>query len=330
MSLVDVATAADFDAHVAAADVVACHFWASWCEPCAAMDQLLATFAAQHPAARFLRVEAESVDELVGRFDVNAVPFFTFHEKGALADTLEGADAEALAEKLNARLGGSLGAAPAAPAASAAEDLHARLKALTTSAPVLLFMKGTKQEPRCGFSRKVVSALADTGADFETFDILEDEEVRQGLKEYSDWPTYPQLYVQGELVGGCDIILEMAADGSLKETVAEAVAKSKEALHARLKALINKAAATVFIKGSRDEPRCGFSRKVVSALADTGADFETFDILEDEEVRQGLKEYSDWPTYPQLYVQGELVGGCDIILEMAADGSLKETLTAAA
>ena len=107
MSLVDVATAADFDAHVAAADVVACHFWASWCEPCAAMDQLLATFAAQHPAARFLRVEAESVDELVGRFDVNAVPFFTFHEKGALADTLEGADAEALAEKLNARLGGS-------------------------------------------------------------------------------------------------------------------------------------------------------------------------------------------------------------------------------
>ena len=100
--------------------------------------------------------------------------------------------------------------------------------------------------------------------------------------------------------------------------------------HARLKALINKAAATVFIKGSRDEPRCGFSRKVVSALADTGADFETFDILEDEEVRQGLKEYSDWPTYPQLYVKGELVGGCDIILEMAADGSLKETLTAAA
>jgi Grx4 family monothiol glutaredoxin len=63
---------------------------------------------------------------------------------------------------------------------------------------------------------------------------------------------------------------------------------------------------------------------------DTGADFETFDILEDEEVRQGLKEYSDWPTYPQLYVKGELVGGCDIILEMAADGSLKETLTAAA
>jgi Grx4 family monothiol glutaredoxin len=83
------------------------------------------------------------------------------------------------------------------------------------------------------------------------------------------------------------------------------------------------------MKGTKAEPRCGFSRRVVAALAETGADFETFDILEDEEVRQGLKEYSDWPTYPQLYVKGELVGGCDIILEMAADGSLKETLTAA-
>ena len=154
MSLVDVATAADFDAHVAAADVVACHFWASWCEPCAAMDQLLATFAAQHAAARFLRVEAESVDELVGRFDVNAVPFFTFHEKGALADTLEGADAEALAEKLNARLGRSLGAAAAAPAVRRGGP-GCEARALTTSAPVLLFMKGTKQEPRCGFSRRV-------------------------------------------------------------------------------------------------------------------------------------------------------------------------------
>ena len=73
-------------------------------------------------------------------------------------------------------------------------------------------------------------------------------------------------------------------------------------------------------------PSAGSARR----SRDTGADFETFDIPEDEEVRQGAKEYSDWPTYPQLYVQGELVGGCDIILEMAADGSLKETLTAAA
>ena len=72
------------------------------------------------------------------------------------------------------------------------------------------------EEPRCGFSRKVVDAVKGTGLSFETFDILSDEEVRQGLKEFSNWPTYPQLYAGGELVGGCDIVLEMAAGGELK------------------------------------------------------------------------------------------------------------------
>ena len=68
------------------------------------------------------------------------------------------------------------------------------------------------------------AALKETGVAFDTFDILGDEAVRQGLKEYSNWPTYPQLYVKGELLGGCDIILEMAAEGELKETLAGAVA----------------------------------------------------------------------------------------------------------
>mmetsp|Transcript_12358 Transcript_12358/g.46085 ORF Transcript_12358/g.46085 Transcript_12358/m.46085 type:complete len:335 (-) Transcript_12358:860-1864(-) len=333
MSLVNVASAVDFDAHVSAGDVVTTHFWADWCEPCAALDQLLMQFARSHPGgARFLKVEAENVDDLVTRFNVDAVPFFTFHKHGKLVGSLEGADGEALAEKLNDLLGGSLGgvisaaAAPAAPAASSADTLDARLKTLTTSAPILLFMKGNETEPQCGFSRKVVGAIQACGVDFETFDILSDEEVRQGLKTFSDWPTYPQLYVNGELLGGCDIVLEMAANGELVETLKSATNAAKQALETRLKALIKKERNMVFIKGTKDEPRCGFSRKVVAAMTDTGHAFETFDILSDEDVRQGLKTLSDWPTYPQLYVNGELVGGCDIILEMAANGELKDAM----
>ena len=360
MSLVNVASAVDFDAHVSAGDVVTTHFWADWCEPCAALDQLLMQFARSHPGgARFLKVEAENVDDLVTRFNVDAVPFFTFHKHGKLVGSLEGADGEALAEKLNDLLGGSLGgvisaaAAPAAPAASSADTLDARLKTLTTSAPILLFMKGNETEPQCGFSRKVVGAIQACGVDFETFDILSDEEVRQvrppglsqirhtlfahtrltlsftyrkGLKTFSDWPTYPQLYVNGELLGGCDIVLEMAANGELVETLKSATNAAKQALETRLKALIKKERNMVFIKGTKDEPRCGFSRKVVAAMTDTGHAFETFDILADEDVRQGLKTLSDWPTYPQLYVNGELVGGCDIILEMAANGELKDAM----
>lgn len=78
--------------------------------------------------------------------------------------------------------------------------------------------------------------------------------------------------------------------------------------------------------GSPDEPRCGFSRKVVEALRGVDQPFGSFDILSDEAVRQGLKEFSQWPTYPQLYVNGELMGGCDIVLEMAAGNELKSSI----
>ena len=344
MSLLeDCASAAAFDAHLASSDAVVCHYWASWCEPCGAMDELMRELAASHPGAKFVRVEAEEVDELAERYDVSAVPFFTFHKNAALVDKLEGADAAGLAGKVRQHFGArSPAAAPAAAAAAAPAvaagapgNLDARLKQLTTSAPVVLFMKGTKDEPRCGFSRKVVEALNDAGVAFSTFDILGDEEVRQGLKAYSNWPTYPQLYAGGELLGGCDIVLEMAKSGELKGAVDDAVASAnpaeaeKESLDARLRRLVSSAPAMLFMKGTKDEPRCGFSRKVVEALNDAGVAFSTFDILGDEEVRQGLKAFSDWPTYPQLYANGELLGGCDIVLEMAKSGELKEAVTAA-
>lgn len=80
---------------------------------------------------------------------------------------------------------------------------------------------GSPEEPRCGFSQRVVAALKATQEPFESFDILSDDDVRQGLKRMFDWPTFPQLYVNGELLGGCDIITEMANSGDLQETIEE-------------------------------------------------------------------------------------------------------------
>jgi Grx4 family monothiol glutaredoxin len=82
--------------------------------------------------------------------------------------------------------------------------------------------------------------------------------------------------------------------------------------------------------GSAAEPKCGFSRRVVEALRATDVPFTTFDILGDEAIRSGLKTFSNWPTYPQLYARGELLGGCDIVAELAASGELKAALTGAA
>jgi monothiol glutaredoxin len=98
--------------------------------------------------------------------------------------------------------------------------VRARLESLIKSHKVLLFMKGTKQFPACGFSNTVVQILGKEGVAFETFNILADPEVRQGLKEYSSWPTFPQLYVGGKFVGGCDIVTELHQTGELRKELA--------------------------------------------------------------------------------------------------------------
>ena len=85
------------------------------------------------------------------------------------------------------------------------------------TSPVVLFMKGTADLPSCGFSAKVVHILSDLGVSFKDINILEDDNLRQGLKDFSKWPTFPQLYVNGKFVGGCDIVREMYSSGELKK-----------------------------------------------------------------------------------------------------------------
>ena len=90
------------------------------------------------------------------------------------------------------------------------------------SKPVVLFMKGTPDFPQCGFSAQSVQVLRTVGADFAHVNILEDQELREALKQHSNWPTYPQLYINGELIGGNDILLEMYSSGELAEKIGTA------------------------------------------------------------------------------------------------------------
>lgn len=105
-----------------------------------------------------------------------------------------------------------------------------QIKETVTANDVVLFMKGTKQMPQCGFSNHVVGVLQTIGVEFHDVDVLADPAIRQGIKDYSDWPTIPQLYVKGEFVGGCDIISEMTMSGELDELLDKSgVSYSKEA-----------------------------------------------------------------------------------------------------
>jgi monothiol glutaredoxin len=96
-----------------------------------------------------------------------------------------------------------------------------RIQSEIESAPVVLYMKGTPVFPQCGFSAQVVQILSLLGVKFKSFDVLSDDELRQGIKEFSNWPTIPQLYLKGEFVGGCDIVREMYQSGELVELLKE-------------------------------------------------------------------------------------------------------------
>jgi len=101
-------------------------------------------------------------------------------------------------------------------------DINERIEEQLTSNEVLLYMKGTPDFPQCGFSGQTVAALKAIGKPFAYVNIFEDPEIREGLKAYSNWPTFPQLYVKGELVGGCDIVVEMFHSGELQTLLEEA------------------------------------------------------------------------------------------------------------
>ncbi len=96
-------------------------------------------------------------------------------------------------------------------------DVKSRIEEQLKSHDILLYMKGTPDFPQCGFSGQTIAALNAIGQPYAFVNIFEDQEVREGLKEYSNWPTFPQLYVKGELIGGCDIVMEMFHSGELKD-----------------------------------------------------------------------------------------------------------------
>ena len=106
-------------------------------------------------------------------------------------------------------------------------DPQTRIAGIVKGNDIVLFMKGTALFPQCGFSSRAVAILDRLGASYETVDVLQDQEVRQGIKQFSDWPTIPQLYVRGEFVGGSDIMMEMFENGELKQLLPESAASGE-------------------------------------------------------------------------------------------------------
>lgn len=321
MSLRNIKTVNEFNELEKNGCLVVVHFMADWAPQCGQMNDVLKELSSlqQLKDVIFSTVMAEDLSEVSMKHSIAAVPSFLLIREGKVLDRVEGANAAELTTKVKTQAARTslVSTVPSAPV----QDLNTRLKNLLNSAKCMLFMKGNPDLPKCGFSRTTIELMSKHEAEYSTFDILTDEEVRQGLKTYSNWPTYPQLYIDGDLIGGLDILKEMDASGELGPMLPK-----KQNLDDRLRGLTNKAPLMVFMKGDPETPKCGFSRTLIGMLNETGLSYDTFDILTDDEVRQGLKTFSNWPTYPQVYVNGELVGGLDILKELKESGELVSSL----
>ncbi|KAF5103792.1 hypothetical protein D0Z03_000050 [Geotrichum reessii] len=240
MSVIEIESDSQFTeltTSVSPSTLIIIYFNTPWAAPCAQMNSVFKSLAEVHPTATFVSVNADEFPDISESFDVSAVPYFVLVRDSTILKELSGADPKELAtsiqgllepgrgssssEKPAAEGAASSGSAAAAgdqqsqqqPSAAREEEeseaeLNARLSKLVSAAPVMLFMKGTPASPQCGFSRQLVAILREHQVRFGFFDILKDNSVRQGLKTFSDWPTFPQLYVNGELQGGLDIIRE--------------------------------------------------------------------------------------------------------------------------
>ncbi|KAK2068731.1 hypothetical protein P8C59_003359 [Phyllachora maydis] len=209
-------------------------FHAPWAAPCAQMATVMSTLAGEYPATAppttsWVSLNAEDLSDISEKYDVTAVPFLVLMRDGRVLETVSGSSAVKVRNAIESHAAKSDPAAtaaaakqspeqapaqvaPAAPGAADAvktqEELFKRLGELVKAAPVMLFMKGTPGEPQCGFSRQLVAMLREKAVKYGFFNILADDEVRQGLKEFAEWPTFPQLWIDGELVGGLDIVKE--------------------------------------------------------------------------------------------------------------------------
>lgn len=156
----------------------------------------------EYKRAKYFSVDIESSPILAKQFSVSSVPTLVLFRNGNEVERVVGADTSLIVQKVQKVLESS-------------SSIEKRLVGLTSQEPVMIFIKGTPTQPRCGFTRTLLNLLNQLEIKYGYFDILSDEEVRQSLKAYSNWPTYPQVYIKGSLVGGLDIIQDLNESGEL-------------------------------------------------------------------------------------------------------------------
>ena len=279
-------------AHLAslpAATLAVLTFHAPWAKPCAQMRTLLDAVAATIPAAdppraSFLWVDAEALPDLAEAHDIRSVPCMVLLRGNLSVDKVYGCSADAVQPAIDKALAaGDAGAKANGSSLPPRLEVHPRPLAPGAGAPI------APVPPLASFSNGGAGAAAANAAAAAPASAEPAKNLASYAPGTEDPATAPQMSSSAMADGG------------------------EAALNERLAGLVKAAPVMLFMKGTPSAPQCGFSRQLVGILREEGVKYGFFNILADEDVRQGLKKWADWPTYPQLWMDGDLVGGLDIV-----------------
>ena len=398
-------------------------FFADWHEPAVHLTEVAKSLSKLYEGkCIFVTVNADENEAIAQKFNVELVPTVIFMKSTKeVLHKIEEDSPSVLSNKVEEYSKSFKSAFEVDKA-----KMFSKIEEIVKGFPLVIFIKGSPTTPKCGFSEQLLDLLRELQVKFSHFDILSDENIRNWLRYYSNWITYPQVYVDGKFVGGLDVMKEKIKQGEFQKLIAPlnlkdnpeslaqkiissgdvlalidgkvsepATMKSEEivrllndngirfssfdlqtadeallralkerlkvdefpclvvqqeavgnydkikqlsdnkelqskvpkdnvilSFNEKLKGLTNKSPVMIFMKGAPNAPQCGFSRRLVDLLNKYNVEFGHFDILSDNTVRERLKEFSNWKTYPQVYIEGEFVGGLDIVLEMDSQGEL--------
>jgi len=189
------------------------------------------------------------------------------------------------------------------------DELKQYFESLINDSKVMIFIKGTFDEPKCKFTRRLLHLFVDNNiAKFGFFDILTDDRVRNGLRLHSNWKTFPQVFIDGKLLGGLDVTAKVIADGELRSKFpADCFGEIPGTM--KVKLLLSEKGVLLFMNGTPDAPADEKSKAAVDILRKVKCEFRHFDVSSSERVARGLADFSEIDVVPQLWIDGEMIGG---------------------
>eukprot|EP01024_Parvocaulis_polyphysoides_P040127 TRINITY_DN36467_c0_g1_i1.p2 TRINITY_DN36467_c0_g1~~TRINITY_DN36467_c0_g1_i1.p2 ORF type:complete len:341 (-),score=62.72 TRINITY_DN36467_c0_g1_i1:131-1153(-) len=299
-------------------------------------EQISAVFelmVEKYPQIIFLKVDAEKFEDVIVRFEVPSVPSFLLFKNGRVVDKILGPNAMDLTDSLAGNFdelqngishnSGQDEGEENGIETKLTDKIRKRIIAYLANNPITVFMKGTPKNPKTNFDRRLINVLKLDEIDFWHYDILQDDDFAEGLKEFSHWPVFPQLWVDRELLGGCDVILEMRETGELDQKIQACQQKVANHPKTKLNKLLKQNSVILFTK--TDSSSFSTSR-VANGLEEEGIDFEEVELSGEEDLQKLIKNISSWPVFPQLFVRGQFIGGKDVLLELKSSGELGDAV----